>query len=310
MSRATNWLKKIFISTGDVSEPIIENTLNKKDVEPAQETPDTFSNESQDEKIVAQTVDTASQSLGNFFDMKDVQDVISDCLVKEMSVYRGGNGYPDITIWIDDPVVAQLSAPPFQEKLSKDLLHSGCRPQSRRTSIAIKAGAPEKGVVAVSLSKRGKLNPGKVFLSFSSAQVSGDKAQLTVCKNKGSLENDPFMLDSSEKTRYRIGRGETSTRREYSFRINDIVIKTNDLSPEIQELNNHVSSAHADMVCRDGRFYLQLLPPGSSAENNSTKIVRDQSPIPLDQMGIDYPLQDGDLIELGGSVLLEFKLVK
>ena len=58
---------------------------------------------------------------------------------------------------------------------------------------------------------------------------------------------------------------------------------------------------------REGRYYLQVLPSGSITGNNSTRIIRDQRPIPVEQPGIDYPLLDGDLIELGGTVLLEFK---
>ena len=295
MGKTVNWLKNLFNPTGiNKSSNSDDNLVGCIHV--------------QGEMTVEKSEGTLP--LGNFFDLKEVQDVISECLVKELAMYRGGSGYPDITIWVDDPIAVQLTVPTFLEKLKKDLLHSGCRPQSQRTAIIIKGGKPEDGEVAVSLSKKGKLNKGRVFLSFQNEIVTGEKALLSICKGKGSMMIDPFVMDSAQKNRYRLGRGETSSRPDYSYRINDIVIRTDDPDSDVQVLNNHVSSAHADFVCRDGRFYLQVLTAGSSAGNNSTRIVRDQTPFSLDQIGVDYPLCDGDLIELGGSVLLEFKLAK
>lgn len=289
MSKSKNWLRNLFNPTGEAKSSAPEES-NEAGAPPS--------------------VEEKTLSLGNFFDIKEVQDVISECLVKELAMYRGGSGYPDITVWVDDPIAVQLTVPLFQEKLKKDLLHSGCRPLSQRTAVTVRGGRPEDDGTLVTLSKKGKLNPGKVFLSFQNEKVTGDRAQVSICKGKGSLAVDPFVMDSSQKSRFRLGRGETSTRADYSYRINDIVIRTDDPDLAVQDLNNHVSSAHADFVCRDGRFYLQVLPSGSPSGNNSTRIVRDQSPIALDHTGIDYPLSDGDLIELGGSVLLEFRLVK
>jgi len=286
-----NWLKNLFNPTGEVK--------------PSKQDSGTVENAPVQETIK----DDGPLPLGNFFDLKDAQDTISECLVKEMAIFRGSSGYPGITLWIDDPIAVELASPQFQEKLKKDLLHSGCRPRNQRTSILVKKGVPDQEGCGC-LSKKGKLNPGKVFLSYQDEKVSGDRAQLSVCKGKGSLECDPFIIDSSQKTRFRLGRGETSSRSDYSYRINDIIIRTDDPDADVQNLNNHVSSAHADIVCRDGRFFLQVLPSGSSSGNNSTRIVRDQTPVSLDQVGVDYPLSNGDLIELGGSVLLEFRLVK
>ena len=247
-------------------------------------------------------------TLGNFKDLQDFRETVQACLVDQMKVYRGGSGYPDLTVWIDDPVLLQMAVDPFQEELKKALLYSGCHPRSAKTTLLVKQGVPPAGVPAVTLAKPGKLNSGKVFLTFQN-QVTAQKATLTVCRGKGSLEKDPFVVDPAEKGRYRIGRGETSNRPDYTFRINDIIIRTDDPDEAVQNLNNHVSSAHADLICREGRFYLQALPSGALSGCNPTRIVRDQSPVNLDQMGIDYPLQDGDLIELGNSVLLEFKFV-
>ncbi len=248
-------------------------------------------------------------SLGNFKDKADVEETIGDCLVRQMSKFIGGTGYPDLTIWIDDPIAVQLATKEFQDYLKKLLLHNGCRPQSPKTVLTVRAGAPDGDVIADILSKRGKLNPGKVFLSIrQEVEAAAEKAVLVVYRRKGSLCRNSYVIDPSVKSRYRIGRGETSSRPEYSFRSNDIIINTADEDKKTQALNNRVSSAHADLVCRDGRFFLQVLPPGCAVGGNSTRIIRDQKPIELDQPSLSYPLFDGDLIELGGAVLLEFKL--
>lgn len=291
MSSFTKFLKNMFSPTGkDSSSP---ETPAPSPIEPA-----------------AAEKETAEQpaTLGNFKDLLDFRETVQACLVDQMKVYRGGAGYPDLTVWIDDPVVLQMATDPFQEELKKALLHSGCHPRSAKTTLLVKQGVPPAGVPAVTLAKPGKLNSGKVFLTFQN-QVTAQKATLAICRGKGSLEVDPFLVDPAEKSRYRIGRGETSNRPDYTFRINDIIIRTDDPDEAVQNLNNHVSSAHADLICREGRFYLQALPSGALSGCNPTRIVRDQTPVNLDQMGIDYPLQDGDLIELGNSVLLEFKFV-
>ena len=247
-----------------------------------------------------------SVSLGSFSDVEDVQETLSDLLVREMGKYRGGSGYPDLTLWVDDPIAAVLAVP-LQERLKKDLLHSGCQPRNPRTCVTVREGTPAEGAVAIGLSKRGKLNPGKVFVTFQEARTVSEKAVVKVYWDKGSLMDGSYEVDPSTRTRWRIGRGQTSNRQDYSFRTNEIVIRTDDPDEEIQALNNHVSSAHEDLVYREGRYYLQVLPSGSVAGSNSTRIIREQRPIPVEQPGIDYPLRDGDLIELGGTVLLEFK---
>ena len=231
-------------------------------------------------------------SLGHFKDKADVEETIGDCLVRQMSKFIGGTGYPDLTIWIDDPIAAQLATRTFQDSLKKRLLHSGCHPQSPKTLLTVRAGAPAGDLAAEVLSQKGKLNPGKVFLSIQQeVESAAEKAVLAVTRKKGSLLRNSYIIDPSVKSRYRIGRGETSSRPDYSFRSNDIVINTADEDKKIQALNNRVSSAHADLVCREGRFFLQELPPGCAVGGNSTRIIRDQKPI-----------------ELGGAVLLEFKL--
>ena len=262
------------------------------------------------ENPVPQTEDPLREtgSLGTFSDVHDVLDTISDCLVREMGMYRGGSGYPDLTVWIDDPIAAVLVAP-LQERLKKDLLHNGCVPLNRKTCVTVREGAPTDGIKAVSLSRKGKLNLGKVFISFVSEGAASDKAAISVFMGKGSMKADSYEIVPSVKSRYRIGRGETSNRPEYSYRVNDIIIRNDEPDADIQALNSRVSSAHADLVFRDGHFYLQALPSGCVSGNNSTRIIRDQKPIPVEQPSIDYPLHDGDLIELGGTVLLEFKIL-
>lgn len=285
------------------------NPLGKEPESPVEKEVVSVPQEEKKEKEEGKDSPARYVSLGNFVDQLEVEETISDCLVREMGMYRGGTGYPDLTVWIDDPIAVALATPAFQDRLKKDLLHSGCRPRNRHTTVTVLGGCPPSGTMATVLSRSGKLNAGKVFMAFREETGASDKAVISVFSGKGSLAVPAYEIDPSSKKRYRIGRGDISTRPEYAYRVNDIVIRTEDPDENVQALNNHVSSAHADLVYHDGRFFLQVLPSGCSAGNNSTRIVRDQFPTSLDQVGVEYPLRDGDLIELGGTVLLEFKKI-
>ena len=53
------------------------------------------------------------------------------------------------------------------------------------------------------------------------------------------------------------------------------------------------------------------MPSGCRTSNGSpTKIIRDQEPIELRDSASAYRLKDGDIIELGKSVLLIFKIIE
>lgn len=133
-------------------------------------------------------------------------------------------------------------------------------------------------------------------------------ATLSLIEGTGSLVKSSYILDPDKKKVYHIGRGITS-RKAGKYRVNDIVVKDNERDEELQQFNAHVSSAHADILFRNNKYYLKASVGGCRTTGGSpTKIVRDEKEIELRDPSLIYPLQSGDMIELGKKVLLIFSL--
>lgn len=133
-------------------------------------------------------------------------------------------------------------------------------------------------------------------------------ATLSIIEGTGSMMKQAYILDSDHKKIYHIGRGVTS-RKGGNYRVNDIVVKDKETDQELSEYNGHVSSAHADIVFKNNRFYVKAATGGCRATGGSpTKIVRDENATELRDTNLLFPLEEGDIIELGKSVLLIYSL--
>lgn len=155
--------------------------------------------------------------------------------------------------------------------------------------------------------KWGKLN-NSTETSHPNGQYKRVIASISIFDGNGSLLEDSYILDSDSKTTYHIGRGKSS-RKEGKYRINDIVINDNEVNQELQNLNLHVSSAHADIVFKNGNYYLRATVGGCRALGGSpTKIVRNENVIEMRNTTLLYLLENGDILELGKNVLLLFSL--
>ena len=175
--------------------------------------------------------------------------------------------------------------------------------------MEIKSGTPPANIAVTMLSEGNRLPDGKIWFSWSDAQEQQEivKARISVVKGYGSLKTKSIVLDSSKKNRYLIGRGEISHKDGF-HRVNDIIIDDACEDERMQQLNNHVSSSHADIVVHNGRYHLKAMPSGCRASGGSaTMIIRDRQKIELKDVNMMYQLKSGDIIELGKSVLLEFK---
>lgn len=133
-------------------------------------------------------------------------------------------------------------------------------------------------------------------------------ASISIVEGTGSMIKPKYILDSDNKKTYHIGRGVTS-RKGGKYRVNDIVIKDKEADQELGQNNGHVSGTHADIVFKNNKFYLKAAIGGCRAIGGSpTKIVRNETEIELRDMALLYPLEDGDMIELGKNVLLAYSL--
>ncbi|UFH51815.1 FHA domain-containing protein [Spirosoma sp. KNUC1025] len=130
----------------------------------------------------------------------------------------------------------------------------------------------------------------------------------------GQTEQAEYVLDPGRQTMFYIGRGHTTQTTSGRVRTNDIVILNTDdagFDPQKGAGNEAVSRAHAtiryDMTQK--RYVLLVDPGGLPASGNKTKLMHPDDHIErADIAGLVYPLQDGDQIELGGEVMLLFKL--
>ena len=133
-------------------------------------------------------------------------------------------------------------------------------------------------------------------------------AHISIIEGTGSLVKSIYTLDSDIKKLYHIGRG-VASRKGGKYRVNDIVIKDREADEELAKYNVYVSSAHADIVFKNNTFFLKAAIGGCRALDGSpTKIVRNEKATELRDTNLLYPLEDGDMIELGKSVLLAFSL--
>lgn len=204
---------------------------------------------------------------------------------------------------VADPVYkALLTDSSFEESLRLALANAQF--ESLATGkIEIADGTPGDG--------DSPLCDGKVGLSFIEAAAVAavpvySSAVISVVNGRGSLAEESYKLKpDSKKSVYHIGRGSVSTKDAY--RVNDIIIKDDESDEAVAELNSYVSSAHADIVCRDSRFYLKATRFGCRALGGSaTKLIRGDDVFELRDDRSLHLLKDGDIIELGKSVVLVF----
>ena len=133
-------------------------------------------------------------------------------------------------------------------------------------------------------------------------------ASVSIIEGTGSMMQPSYVLDSDRKKIFHIGRGVTS-RKGGKYRVNDIVIKDKEADHDLIECNAHVSSTHADIVFKNNKFYIKAAIGGCRAIGGSpTKLVRDEKATELRDTNLLYPLEDGDIIELGKNVLLVYSL--
>lgn len=138
------------------------------------------------------------------------------------------------------------------------------------------------------------------------------RARVSVFAGKGSLVKEQYelsseMLGKESRKCYNIGRGEFPDVGGGSYRQNHIAIddKCN------LEANKFVSRTHAHIGYSDKiGFYLQVEYGGSRLSGNRTRIFRGEDKIEVESVEVKEPLLDGDLIELGKAVVLEFVEIK
>jgi len=135
-------------------------------------------------------------------------------------------------------------------------------------------------------------------------------ATISALEKSGSILEKVVKLQPIPNKVYNIGRGKMVRTSNGMLRVNHIIIDNSEQSDEYEN-NKYVSSNHAHITyLKDDGFVIYVDSGGTRIKGNRTRILRDGLKEPID-LGSDtkapVPLENGDVIELGKHVLLEFK---
>lgn len=243
----------------------------------------------------------------------DNRDQAVRLIVNELKPAAGTNSsaLANLIVWVEvesesyDP----MKYPWADEKMRDDLRHA--------LDNALLTGVGAKSITirfAVADTIR-RSNPrtiveNQLYVSWRAVDIPKPqhKAWLYVEEGTGSLREPVYTLDSSVRECYHIGRGAIA-KNGGTFRKNDIIINESDPDESILRNNLCVSSMQADIISRKGSFWLKACPGGCRAcGGTSTKIYHGETVRELHDVNTLFPLADGDMIELGKSVMIHFTL--
>lgn len=246
-------------------------------------------------------------------DIGVLAEVVNEVIMDSVAPFTGNDDFIGMSLWVNDQVFHVINKESFKKSLrgSFDSMHLY---SLGKGNISIFHGEPTPQDEASPLTKKGIIPPGKLWIRLvekGKAETKHAKASLSIFQGLGSCKENEYILSTDDKPIYRIGRGAISRKPGSAYRVNDIIIEENNPVQSIQKLNNYVSSSQADIILDDGYFYLKAMPSGCRASGGSpTKIIRDQEPMELRDSVSSYKLKDGDIIELGKSVLLLFRIIE
>lgn len=245
----------------------------------------------------------------------DNRDQAVRLIVKALKPAAGSNSsaLANLVVWVEveserfDP----LKYPWADEKMRDDLRHA--------LDNALLTGVGAKSIVIrfATADTIRRANPRAIvehqlYVSWRPVDLPKEQhmAWIYAEAGTGSLREQVYTLDSSAKECYHIGRG-AMAKNAGLFRKNDIIINETDSDATISHSNQCVSSVQADIIFRKGCFWLKACPGGCRASGGtSTKIYHGETVLELHDVNTLFPLADGDMIELGKSVMLHFSLSK
>lgn len=238
---------------------------------------------------------------------------VRELILDSVAPFTGSDDFAGLTIWVNDQAFHVISKESFKKDL-KASFDSMRLYSLGNGDIKVVNGVPTPQDEASPLVRNGIIAPDKIWIRLvpkGRVEVPHAKATISVFQELGSCRQNEYVLSAEDRTVYRIGRGSICRKRGAAYRVNDIIIEEDNTNQDIQKLNNYVSSSQADIILEDGGFFLKAMPSGCRASGGSpTKIIRNQEPTELRDTVSMHRLNDGDIIELGKSVLLIFRIVE
>lgn len=212
-----------------------------------------------------------------------------------------------ICLWVNDEELSAIIAQDSFKQQLKLAFDDANLVQFGASAIEVKKGIPSFAAIQVSSNK--------LYISIKTkdtkSTVSSENellVHISCVEGTGSLAKRKYVLDSSKKTTFYIGRGQTSIKDGF-YRVNDIVIKSDETNSDLANNNSYVSRSQANIIIKDSRVFLQAMKSGCRTEGgSSTKIIHNQEMMELRDTRTLYPIVDGDMIECGKRVLLRVKI--
>lgn len=228
---------------------------------------------------------------------------------KQLRFNEGSGNIRQVIIWVADPVYIRLiKNDEFVTQLHTEI-ENHLVTALTKAEIIVKMGKPSSKIQSSCILKDA------IWFSFvieeEVKKKMNGKARITIAGGRGSLIKKAYDLNVTERTVFHIGRGETENNKERPFRENQIAINDMEKDKAIKELNYHVSGTHADLIYDKDAFYLKATPFGCRPDGSKTAVIReganDSQEYELRDSESRFRLRDGDMIELGGAVMLLFE---
>lgn len=260
--------------------------------------------------------------IGNIFNRKpeasqidnavDAKKSIINALLsrfKQLRFNEGDGNIRQVTIWVADPVYIRLiKNDEFVTRLHTEI-ENHLITALTKAEIVVRMGKPSSKIQSSCILEDA------IWFSFLieeevKKKMTG-KARITIAGGRGSMMKKTYDLNVMERTVFHIGRGESEANKERPFRENQIAINDQEKDKTLKELNFHVSGTHADLIYDKEAFYLKATPYGCRPDGSKTAVIREgangSEEYELRDSESRFRLRDGDLIELGGAVLLLFE---
>ncbi len=250
-----------------------------------------------------------TSQIDNAVDMKKY--IINALLAqfKQLRFNEGASNIRQVTIWAANPVhIRLIMNGEFVTSLHTEI-ENHLITALTKADIIVRMGKPSSKIPSSCILED------SIWFSFlieeEVKKKMNGKARITVAGGRGSMMKKTYDLNVTERTVFHIGRGESESNKERPFRENQIAINDQEKDKALKELNFHVSGTHADLIYDNEAFYLKATPYGCRPDGSKTAVIREgvsgSEEYELRDSASRFRLRDGDLIELGGAVMLLFE---
>ncbi len=236
----------------------------------------------------------------------EAREHIIESITNELKPLRGRDEYRELEVYVLDPKLRPLMQDEgFKQQLRLALDNCGLESLGSG-NVKVTPSDPRQEGAFPALNGALQLVVRKEIEELPTAK----RLRLAVYGGMGSMAEAEYVLDASQKQVFHIGRSRV-VKQGGPPRVNDIIIRDDEPDEALLQANRHVSRSHADIVYRDGRFYIKAMPGGCRAMGNAaTKVYHGEKVEELADTNTLKLLCDGDLIELGKEVILHVSVAE